>query len=747
MSAPNYPQAEAFLHALDPEADAFTFQTFDDNNDRRNPALAKIFNGSFERHREALATLNERGAGIYVTVNETDGEGRKKSNIVRVRAIWQEDDGDGKGQLPLEPHIVVNTSPGKYHRYWLVDGLAFEQFGGVMERMIVDYGSDPNAKDVSRVLRLPGFSHRKVNKGKGLVGEPYPVTVVEQNKLPPYCPAQLLEAFPPVERGSYSEGDGNPRRAVMEVDSETVEELRSALKYLDADGRARWIEIGLSLTCLGDVGRDLWWEWSESSAKHEPTADRKKWCELMRNSEHRSTYKKIFALAQEGGWANPMKGKSDNAASEDYLASRFSERHAGSLRYVAKWNRWYRWDGSRWIEDSTLAVFDLVRGSCRAEAERLDKPDKKMLGRATTVASVERLAKADRRHAATIGQWDADEWALNTPDGIVDLRTGEMTPHSPDAYMTKMTSVAPRGECALWLEFLQRVTDGDNELIAYLQRWLGYCLTGSVREHVFLFLFGSGRNGKGVFINTVGGIFGEYHQTSPVETFQASNNDRHPTELALLMSARLVSAQETENGRRWAESRIKALTGGDPIVARFMRADFFTFEPAFKLMVAGNHRPHLTNVDPAMKARLHVVPFDVFIRSEQRDPELQNKLCLEQAGILAWLIEGCLAWQSEGLNPPARVVDATGNYFEDEDSVSAWFDECCERDATHFADNPVLWRSWNFWCGNNGENPGTRKALAQKLIALGFSGDKERGVRGFRGFRMKDCVSAPKACA
>ena len=213
--------------------------------------------------------------------------------------------------------------------------------------------------------------------------------------------------------------------------------------------------------------------------------------------------------------------------------------------------------------------------------------------------------------------------------------------------MTKSTAVAPDPACPcpLWHDFLAKVTAGDDELQAYLHRMIGYCLTGSIREHALFFAFGTGGNGKGVMINTITGILAAYAAVASMDTFTASPGDRHPADLAMLRDARLVTAQETEEGRRWAESRIKALTGGDPITARFMRQDFFTFEPVFKLLIAGNHRPGLRGVDEAIRRRMNLLPFTVTISAGDRDPELPEKLRKEWTGILAWAIKGCLEWQ------------------------------------------------------------------------------------------------------
>ena len=425
------------------------------------------------------------------------------------------------------------------------------------------------------------------------------------------------------------------------------------------------------------------------------------------------------------------------AFSDEALAQQFTDRHKDRLRYVAAWGRWLIWDGSAWRFDDTLHVFDMVRSVCRtAAAECNDDRVAPAIASAKTVAAVERLAKADRHHAATVDQWDADPWLLNTPDGVVDLRTGQMHAHNPDDHMTKITAVAPRGDCPRWHKFLAEITDNDTELQAFLQRFLGYSLTGITREHAMAFGYGTGANGKGTCLNTVRGIMGGYAVVAPVETFTASANDRHPTDLAMLRGARLVTAQETEEGRRWAESRIKALTGGDPITARFMRQDFFTFQPAFKLFIAGNHKPGLRGVDEAIRRRLNLVPFTRTIPAIQRDPELGDKLCEEWGGILQWMIDGCLDWQSEGLAPPAAVVIATDDYMQAEDTLGQWIAECCIENGEAAAGS--LFASWRDWGEASGEFVGSQKRFGQALAARGYQSRKGgKGARMTDGLRLK----------
>jgi len=429
---------------------------------------------------------------------------------------------------------------------------------------------------------------------------------------------------------------------------------------------------------------------------------------------------------------------------DEALALRFSDTHEDDLRFVNLWGRWLRWDGQRWQIDETLEAYDLSRAIVRqASSESLAKNGNLKLAStiasAKTVSAIERLARADRRHATRTQDWDANPWLLNTPGGTVDLATGQLHSHERADLITKITAVAPGGDCPLWLKFLGRVFNGDAGLISFAQRMLGYSLTGSIRDHALFFLYGTGGNGKGVFLNTWHRIMADYSCVASMETFVASKTERHPTDLAMLRGARAVIAQETEDGQRWAKSRIKNLTGGDPISARFMRQDFFTFEPSFKLMIAGNHKPSLRNVDEAVRRRFNLIPFTVTIPKAERDPHLPEKLEAEWPGILAWATEGCLEWQRIGLAPPPAVVDATEEYLADEDGLGRFLDERCQTgDLLIMAEVQTLFAAWREWCAENNEFAGSTKRFSQNMEARGFRRDLHPATRraSFRGVEL-----------
>jgi putative DNA primase/helicase len=427
----------------------------------------------------------------------------------------------------------------------------------------------------------------------------------------------------------------------------------------------------------------------------------------------------------------------NNPFTEDALALRFSERHAHDLRYVAVRHQWYKWDGVSWAPERTGLAFDLIRASCRHDSRDYGngKPPSKLYT-ARTVAAVERLASVDRRQAATLEQFDTNNWLITTTDATYDLHTGlRKQPDSAD-YITKKTAchAAPAGtEHPLWSAFLNRITADNRELQAFLQRYFGYCLTGEISEHCFIFGYGTGANGKSTLINTIAKILGDYACVADMATFIATKHDRHPTDVAKLHGHRLAIAQETEKGRRWDEVKIKSLTGGDKQTARFMHQNHFDFIPTFKLFITGNHKPRLENVDEAMRRRLMLVPFTMQIPPAERDPDLPRKLEGEWPAILRWMIDGCLEWQRIGLAPPAIVTVTTVAYFDDQDVIQHWLDECTADGGSYaFTLTKQLYASWKHWADEQHLEPGSLKTFSGSIEDRGFM--KKRDGRGRQGF-------------
>jgi putative DNA primase/helicase len=427
-------------------------------------------------------------------------------------------------------------------------------------------------------------------------------------------------------------------------------------------------------------------------------------------------------------------------ASQDGIALVFAERHCGQVRFCHDTGRWFVWEGSHWRKDDKEAGYQLVRTMCRQLSETDREGSRRSMRKAQFISGVERLARGDQRLSVNSADWDRDLFLLGTPSGTVDLKTGKLRPADPADGITKLAAIAPSdtADCSRWLSFLDETTGGDVELIRLLQQWCGYALTGDTREHALVFVHGHGGNRKSVFLNALTGILKDYATTAAMDTSTASRGEKHTTDLAMLRGARLVTASETEEGRAWAEARIKQMTGGDPITARFMHRDNFTFIPQFKLTIVGNHHPVLKNVDDAARRRFNIVPFTR--KPARPDRQLEEKLRAEWPGILRWMIDGCLDWQANGLIRPASVTAATEAYFSDQDMMARWLEEACDADPENlhkWETSRELFASWTDFAKASGEEPGTQKSFGSAMQRRGFIPHRTTTARGFRGIRLK----------
>lgn len=425
--------------------------------------------------------------------------------------------------------------------------------------------------------------------------------------------------------------------------------------------------------------------------------------------------------------------------SEFTLCDTFIATYEDELRWHAHRGVWLRWDGNLWRPDAFDASLVRAKGIIEAQLNALkaDGPLRTKFGKKMVAAAVDALARQILSVAAS--ELDSDPMLLGTPGGTVDLRTGELRPSRPEDMITKSVAVAPAptADCPLWLKFLDEATGGDKELQKYLQRALFYALTGLITEHVLLFLYGLGGNGKSVFLNTILKLMGAYAIVAAMEVFTESRNERHPCEIADLAGARMVIAQETEKGRRWAEARIKALTGGDRMKGRFMRQDWFEFQPQFKLIFSGNHKPSLSTVDAAMRRRFHMVPFEQ--TPKVVDTKLEQKLVAEWPQILRWVLDGGPAWREIGLAPPPSVVDATAAYFEAQDIVGQWLDECVETSATSWISTDEIIKSWTNWSEARKADPKlvSSTGLADLLKPRGGIPARSGNIRGYDGVTVR----------
>ena len=446
------------------------------------------------------------------------------------------------------------------------------------------------------------------------------------------------------------------------------------------------------------------------------------------------------ALAPEADAENEAAPLSDIA-----LADHFVEIHGENWRYVNKWNKWFEYDGHGWSQDESKKERNLVVNILKSsiywpESASLTPDGKKKQTSSRQTGLILDAVSSHRKIAASIDQWNTDPFLLGVPNGTINLESGTLNQSRREDYITKRCLVSPEsGTPKKWLSFLNMVTNHDKELLNYLQRFCGYAMSGDVSEHSLLYLYGTGGNGKGVFVDTISRILGlsnGYAYSSPINVFMQSKNERHSTELASLNGARLVTAEEPDAGSKWDEGRIKWLTGEGMVTARFLRQENFTFKPVLKLLLQGNNKPRLSGVDEAMRRRFHIVPFTVTIAQELRDHKLRDKLELEYPQILHWMMEGFSEWLIHGLNPPQSVLDSTNAYLSIEDGMGAFVDECFDLGPLKTEVNEAF-RRYQEWCKSNGEYSWTKRRWINGMVERGTNKIKDGAYEYFEGMSLK----------
>lgn len=435
-------------------------------------------------------------------------------------------------------------------------------------------------------------------------------------------------------------------------------------------------------------------------------------------------------------------------------ALRLVKQHGRDVRYCPAWRRWLVWDGQRWALDNTGEIMRRAKATVQAlfaeaaqmadEEQRADvsKWALKSEACARLKAMIE-LAQSEPGMVVTPQQLDVNPWLLNVQNGTIDLKTGALRPHRREDLITKLAPVAydPMATCPAWLTFLDRILHGSPVLVAFLQRIFGYALTGDTSEQALFFCYGTGANGKSTLLETWRTMLGsEYVQQTPMDTLLVKERGGGiPNDLARLQGARTVLAVEADAGRKLSEALVKQVTGGDRLAVRFLYGEFFELRPAFKLFVAANHKPIIRGTDYAMWRRIHLIPFTVTILPEEQDKHLGEKLSAERAGILAWAVRGCLAWQAAGLAVPAEVQAATQHYREEMDTLGSFLHEQCVVQPTAQVLSAELYHAYTTWCDRMGEHPLSQKRLGTHLEERGFTRIRfgATGARGWCGLGVR----------
>lgn len=431
---------------------------------------------------------------------------------------------------------------------------------------------------------------------------------------------------------------------------------------------------------------------------------------------------------------------------------RFIARHGQDVRYVPTWRTWLVWDGVRWRQDDVCEPERRAKETVRAihlEADTSDTIDRKATFKHALASEAgPRLkamltcAQSETGVAVRPGAFDAHPMLFNCANGTVDLRSGALCAHSRTDLLTKRSTVTfdASAECPLWFKFLNRVFDEDAAVIEYVQRAVGYTLTGETSEQVLHLLYGLGQNGKSTFVETLAHLMGDYAMQADFTTFLDGKTGGPRDDIARLAGARMVRSIEAGEGKRFNESLIKTLTGQDTVAARFLYSKTFEFKPVFKLWFAANHKPVVRGTDLGIWRRIRLIPFMITIPPDDRDAELDVKLRAESSGILNWAIAGALEWQRKGLKPPPVVQIVTDQYRSESDVMGSFLDECCVTGNGYEVPASELYKGFKQWCDESGEWCPSQTLFGRRMEERGFGSRKTGGVKVRKGLKLTAVV-------
>ena len=441
-------------------------------------------------------------------------------------------------------------------------------------------------------------------------------------------------------------------------------------------------------------------------------------------------------------------------------AERLYDGCSEGLRYCHVLRSFLVWDGARFELDhkGEAPVMERAKDIFKEMyTEALAIPDyearKSLLKYALTCESKSRLENAigllkkDMRVAVAPHEMDRDSWLLNVGNGTLDLRNMKLLPHDHRSLITKVVPIEydPTATCPMFKQFLLEVMDGDMELVRFIQRAVGYSLTGDVSEQVLFFLYGNGANGKGVLNRLIQRLMGDYSQVVNSDIMMLSKiiNAQGPTpEIAKLKGARYVAATETTDGKRLDESKLKDLTGNDRITARVLHGDPFEFDPTHKFWISGNYKPQISGTDYGIWRRICLIPFNVSFtpnptgNERQRDDTIDLKLQTEMPGILAWAVRGCSKWQNERLRPPEAVLNAVAEYRSEMDILGQFLDECTEKSPEFRTSSTELFQAFRAWATRTGNYGFSQTKFGLEMGKRGIVKDKSMGLKRYEGIHL-----------
>lgn len=626
------------------------------------------------------------------------------------RAFWDATELFVKAELP--PSIILESGHG-FHAYWLFDQLYPTQEARAVCAGIQDtYKVSDAISDPSRVLRMPGTYNLKDAKNPApcriiqATWVRYPLSAFQDYAVEPSKSSEELSDEAAEKRArdivSRAGKSGNPEISAIQKGVSDGGRNNAAAKY------AGWL---FSQRLPADRVLSVLLEWNVLNSP--PLAE----------EEIRTVVGSIEKTDKENHPTRNATADAEDERSDILAAIKFRRAFGDRFLYCDPTKHWLVWDGCRWTEDRKNIAYSKSTEIAAASGIRRHKAER--------IAATLRVAQP--MFAIVPEELNQDPWVLNCPNGTLNLKEMKLKPHDPADRLTHLcpTEYQPDAKCDLWERFLLEIMGGSEELVRYLQRLAGYCLTGVIREHILPISYGTGANGKSTFLGVLRKVLGgDYAAEAAPDLLMTRDGAPHPTERADLAGKRMVTTVEIEDGRHLAENFVKQLTGGDEIKVRRMRENFWTLKPTWKIFLATNNKPEIKGMDFGIWRRVRLIPFSVTIAPASQDPELPEKLIKEAPGILAWAVRGCQEWRNLGLNDPKQVLEATAEYKQDADVMGKFFSDCCIILPTLRAQGSQLYESFREWHEKEvGTEPMNGTVFGRRLTELGFRVEKAGGKK------------------
>lgn len=708
---------------------------------------SEILKGSIKNNANKLNLAVKNGMAVTMMINE--GNGRKSTDVNGVNALFIDFDDGNKTikdlkNFPIEPHWINETSPGKFHTYWLIANCKVDQFKVVMQALAKKYGGDPNICDLSRAMRMPGTFNNKSDT-------PFKVNAVHvsQGAKPIMLEVFLNKMKLDVSSMSHQLIKVNSKSVKSLPDTE-VTKINDSLKHVSPESYEIWRKVMMAIHSVApsEYGYSLFSKWAKKSSKFKEEENRRNWKELK--CDGGVNIQSLYWLA------NTAKRGSIEAIDEGSLAKLLIELYMDKLRYCLDTKCWYRFDNVVWVIDPQAPIVfarEMTLGLCAGKnGSELSKKLRSFL----TVSGFKSIAS----HAELLPEiqirakdFDNNPDLLAVKNGVVNLTTGEFRVSEPSDYLRRQTNVKFDAEasCPEWIKFMKDVTQKDKELYLFIRRVIGYILIGRADLQVFFLILGTGSNGKGVLMRVLKSLLADYaYAVAPnLLTSAYGGNANSPTPaLAALHGARLVICTEL-NGKKLDAGFIKQYAGGDEITARNSYGGIFTFKPEGKLFISANYEdlPEIAATDEAMWRRLVPIPFNaVFKKGKNDDSKLEERLAGEFSGILNWLIKGAVKYHKVGLGQNSidnsvgtcAAVDAKKAELRMEaDSILAWMTKCCDTNQKWIIAGSQAYESYTTFMSTTVRKPLSIQAFCAGLEKKNFLRKSTSKNNVYVGFRLR----------